>query len=105
MNDMFWLMTFVESSSFIGSQVVGNWLIGSHEKTSFLAPSSAVVIMAFSALAYVSRGWKEDPKSIILKDYQTKFHTYILGGMSHPFLFPCTFSLRYFVQFVHSYCI
>ncbi|KAM3286130.1 hypothetical protein P3S67_024929 [Capsicum chacoense] len=78
-NDMFWLMTFVESSSFIGSQVVCNWLIGSHEKTSFLAPSSAVVIMAFSALAYVSRGWKEDPKSIILKDYQTKFHTYILG--------------------------
>ncbi|KAJ8546012.1 hypothetical protein K7X08_018595 [Anisodus acutangulus] len=78
-NDMFWLMTFLESASFIGSQVVGNWLIGGHEKTSLLAPSSAVVIMAFSALAYVSRGWKEDPKSIILKDYQTKFRTYILG--------------------------
>ncbi|MCD9560003.1 hypothetical protein HAX54_018388 [Datura stramonium] len=78
-NDMFWLMTFVESASFIGSQVLGNWLIGGHEKTSLLAPSSAVVIMAFGALAYVSRGWKEDPKSIILKDYQTKFRTYILG--------------------------
>ncbi|XP_060195605.1 uncharacterized protein LOC132624881 isoform X2 [Lycium barbarum] len=78
-NDMFWLMTFVQSSSFIGSQVVGNWLISGHEKTNLLAPSSAVVIMAFSALAYVSRGWKEDPKSIILKDYQTKFRTYIVG--------------------------
>ncbi|KAL3346370.1 hypothetical protein AABB24_025023 [Solanum stoloniferum] len=78
-NDMFWLMTFVESASFIGSQVVGNWLIGGHEKTSLLAPSSVVVIMALSALAYVSRGWKEDPKSIILKDYQTKFRTYILS--------------------------
>nr|XP_010316004.1 uncharacterized protein LOC101255646 isoform X2 [Solanum lycopersicum] len=78
-NDMFWLMTFVESASFIGSQVVGNWLIGGHEKTTLLAPSSAVVIMALSALAYVSRGWKEDPKSIILKEYQTKFHTYIIS--------------------------
>ncbi|XP_015063837.1 uncharacterized protein LOC107009083 isoform X1 [Solanum pennellii] len=78
-NDMFWLMTFVESASFIGSQVVGNWLIGGHEKTTLLAPSSAVVIMALSALAYVSRGWKEDPKSIILREYQTKFHTYIIS--------------------------
>ncbi|XP_059293520.1 uncharacterized protein LOC132046786 isoform X2 [Lycium ferocissimum] len=78
-NDMFWLMTFLQSASFIGSQVVGNWLISGHEKTNLLAPSSAVVIMAFSALAYVSRGWKEDPKSITFKDYQTKFRTYIVG--------------------------
>lgn len=92
MNDMFWLMTFVESASFIGSQVVGNWLIGGHEKTTLLAPSSAVVIMALSALAYVSRGWKEDPKSIILKEYQTKFHTYIISGMSPLLLFLCSFS-------------
>ncbi|CAN4079753.1 unnamed protein product [Withania somnifera] len=78
-NDIFWLMTFLESASFIGSQVVGNWLIRGHEETSLLAPSSAVLIMAFCALAYVSRGWKEDPKSITLEDYQTKFRTYILG--------------------------
>ncbi|CAN4082995.1 unnamed protein product [Withania somnifera] len=90
-NDMFWLMTFLESASFIGSQVVGNWLIGA-EKTSLLAPSSAVVIMAFCALAYVSRGWKEEPKSITLKDYQTKFRTYILGDGREVLLglvYPC----------------
>lgn len=90
-NDMFWLMTFVESASYIGSQVVGNWLISGHEKTSLLAPSSAVVIMALISLACVSRGWRKDPKSIVLKDYQTKFHTYILGGMRLPFLCFCSF--------------
>ncbi|XP_019265223.1 PREDICTED: uncharacterized protein LOC109242814 [Nicotiana attenuata] len=80
MNDMFWLMAFAESSSFIGSQVLGNWLIGGNGKRSMLSPSGAVVLLAFIALIHVSRGWKEDPKSTSLKDYHTKFHTYILSG-------------------------
>nr|XP_009780165.1 PREDICTED: molybdate-anion transporter-like isoform X2 [Nicotiana sylvestris] len=79
MNDMFWLMTFAESASFIGSQVLGNWLIGGNGKRSMLSPSGAVVVLAFIALIHVSRRWKEDPKSTSLKDYHSKFHTYILS--------------------------
>ncbi|XP_059282588.1 uncharacterized protein LOC132036296 [Lycium ferocissimum] len=76
-NDKFWLMTFAESASFIGSQVLGNCLIGGNGKRSLLSPSGAVLVMAIIALVHVSQGWKEDPKSTIFKDYQTKFHTYI----------------------------
>ncbi|MCD7463622.1 hypothetical protein HAX54_050959 [Datura stramonium] len=78
-NDMFWLMTFAESASFIGSQVLGNWLIGGNGKRSLFSPSGAVLVMAVIALIHVSQGWKEDAKSTISKDYQTKFHTYIFN--------------------------
>ncbi|KAJ8544863.1 hypothetical protein K7X08_017446 [Anisodus acutangulus] len=55
-NDMFWLMTFAESVSFIGSQVLGNWLIVGNGKRSLLSPSGAVLVMAVIALIHVSKG-------------------------------------------------
>ncbi|KAJ8550017.1 hypothetical protein K7X08_033724 [Anisodus acutangulus] len=56
-----------------------NWFIGGNGKRSLLSPSGAVLVMVVIALIHVRQGWKEDPKSTIFKDYQTKFHTYIFN--------------------------
>ncbi|KAF5961067.1 hypothetical protein HYC85_002276 [Camellia sinensis] len=59
LNDMFWIMAFTESASFMGSQVIANWLIPSNVETSVLSPSTAAVLLAILSIIFVTHGWKE----------------------------------------------
>ncbi|CAH9082457.1 unnamed protein product [Cuscuta epithymum] len=79
LNDMFWLMSFCESASFIVSQALGNWLIGGNNSgsTMNLLPTAAA-ILSILGLMYASQGWKELPHAVKYEDYKIKFHKYIL---------------------------
>lgn len=79
LNEMFWLMSLFESASFIGSQVLGNWLIaGSAESITRSLPVAAA-ILAIVALIYGCRGWKESPQTAEYANYQIKFHALFTG--------------------------
>ncbi|KAL3526860.1 hypothetical protein ACH5RR_011516 [Cinchona calisaya] len=79
LNDMFWLMTFVEASSFIGSQFLGNWLIGSNRDKTAVSPYIAAVVLAFVSIIYVARGSKGNPQTASFNDYWTSFRTHIFS--------------------------
>ncbi|RVW57458.1 hypothetical protein CK203_078854 [Vitis vinifera] len=65
--DTFWLMTFFESASFIGSQLLANWLLGSDVKKSVVAPSIASVILAMITIIYITKCWAETPQMAVLR--------------------------------------
>lgn len=75
--DTFWLMTFFESASFIGSQLLANWLLGSDVKKSVVAPSIASVILAMITIIYITKCWAETPQMAVFKDYKMSFYTHI----------------------------
>ncbi|CAK9186284.1 unnamed protein product [Ilex paraguariensis] len=79
LNDMFWLMTFAEATSFIGSQVLANWLVGSDAEKLMVFPSTAAMLLALFSIIYVTQRWKEYPRTATFKDYRTSFCTYIFG--------------------------
>ena len=81
--DTFWLMTFFESASFIGSQVLANWLIGSDVEKSVVAPSIASVILAMITIIYITKCWAETPQMAVFKEYRMSFYAYIFCGMLH----------------------
>ncbi|CAK9144020.1 unnamed protein product [Ilex paraguariensis] len=68
-------MTFSESASFIGSQVLGNWLVGRH----VVFPSSAALFLAIISVIYITQAWKEAPRTAEWKDYKTSFYVHIFG--------------------------
>ncbi|GFZ18809.1 major facilitator superfamily protein [Actinidia rufa] len=82
LDDKFWLMTFTESASFIGSQVISNWLVLGKTETSILSPSTATVLLAILSIILVAREWKEVPQPAASKDYRIYFSAYIFGGMT-----------------------
>ncbi|PWA73218.1 Major facilitator superfamily domain, general substrate transporter [Artemisia annua] len=56
LNEMFWLMTFLESASLIGSQVLANWLISSNDiHKNMVSPSTATAILALLCIIYCTR--------------------------------------------------
>ncbi|PWA66850.1 Major facilitator superfamily domain, general substrate transporter [Artemisia annua] len=56
LNEMFWLMTFLESASLIGSQVLANWLISSNDiHKNMVSPSIATAILALLCIIYIAR--------------------------------------------------
>ncbi|PWA65452.1 Major facilitator superfamily domain, general substrate transporter [Artemisia annua] len=56
LNEMFWLMTFLESASLIGSQVLANWLISSNDiHKNMVSPSTATAILALLCIIYIAR--------------------------------------------------
>ncbi|KAL7231697.1 hypothetical protein ACSBR2_009851 [Camellia fascicularis] len=85
LNDMFWLMTFAESASFMGSQVIANWLIPSNVETSVLSPSTAAVLLAILSIIFVTHGWKEVPQTAVLKDYAISFKDYMKSFKAYIF--------------------
>ncbi|GAA0141380.1 transporter [Lithospermum erythrorhizon] len=78
LNDMFWLMTFFESVSFVGSQILGNWFIGSNVEKNIASPSTAALAIAIICIIFVTRGHKEPTRTSSLDDYKQLFSTYIL---------------------------
>ncbi|KAL0332301.1 UNVERIFIED_CONTAM: hypothetical protein Scaly_2131600 [Sesamum calycinum] len=62
LNDMFWLMTFFESASFIGSQLLGNYLIDGNVNKNITSIWNIAVVLAVIALIYAAQYWKENPE-------------------------------------------
>ena len=75
--DIFWLITFFESASFIGSQVLANWLLGSDVKKSVVVPSIASGILVMITIIYITKCWVETPRMAIFKDCRMSFYTCI----------------------------
>ncbi|KAK3032904.1 hypothetical protein RJ639_034952, partial [Escallonia herrerae] len=69
LSDMFWLMTFFDSASFIGSQMLANWLVGNNVEQHLVSPSTASVLLAVISLIVVCRGWKDSSQTAAFKDY------------------------------------
>lgn len=79
LNDMFWLMTFLESASFIGSQALANYLIDGNVKRNIKSMWIEVAVLAIVAIGYVSRGWQEAPQTAAWKDYRVSFHRHVIS--------------------------
>ncbi|POO00754.1 Molybdate-anion transporter [Trema orientale] len=79
LNETFWLMSFFESASLIGSQVLSNWLIGNNVGKNISSPSMAAFFFAIIAIVCITKGWAEVPKTASFKEYRTSFSSYVLG--------------------------
>lgn len=80
MNDTFWLMTFLESASYIGSQVLANWLIGDNMEKNMASPSNAAILLAMISLTSVTVGLTGPSQTASFKEYRVLFCSYIFGG-------------------------
>lgn len=78
-------MTFFESASLIGSQVLANCLAGSDVEKRMSSPYTASVFLAIIGFICISRGWTENSK-FSFRDYSISFYTYVLGGKSSVLL-------------------
>ncbi|KAK8717450.1 hypothetical protein V6N13_044719 [Hibiscus sabdariffa] len=79
LNETFWLMIFFESASLIGSQVIGNWMVGGNLEKGIRSPSIAAALVATVGTICMSRGHNGAPKTMTFKDYRVSFYAYILG--------------------------
>lgn len=86
MSDTFWLMTFFESASYIGSQVLANWLVGDNMEKNIVSPSSAAIILAMISIISVTGGFRGTAQTAAFKEYRVSFYAYILGGKGPIFL-------------------
>ncbi|KAJ6678326.1 SAM (S-ADENOSYL METHIONINE) TRANSPORTER [Salix viminalis] len=68
LTNTFWLMTFIESASLIGSQVLVNWLLASDVDTGIASSSTATIFIAIIGIFCVTKGWKQTPHSAPVKD-------------------------------------
>ncbi|XP_056161153.1 uncharacterized protein LOC115676908 isoform X2 [Syzygium oleosum] len=69
LSDTFWLMAFLGSASFIGSQVLANWLIGDNLKKRMTSPSMAAVFLALVGVICVARLWRESSRTEVFEDH------------------------------------
>lgn len=79
LSDTFWLMTFFESSSLIGSQMLANWLAGSNVEKGMASASTLSIILAVIGIIAVTRCWNGTMQTLSLKDYRMAFYTYVLS--------------------------
>ncbi|PWA57277.1 major facilitator superfamily protein [Artemisia annua] len=79
LNEMFWLMTFLESASLIGSQVLANWLVSSNDvHKNMVSPSTATAILALLCIIFIAREWRESPP-VTFKEYRMSLKTHIFS--------------------------
>lgn len=69
LSDTFWLMAFLGSASFIGSQVFANWLIGDDLKKRMTSPSTAAVLLALVGVICVARLWRGSSQQEVFEDH------------------------------------
>ncbi|GMH06373.1 hypothetical protein Nepgr_008213 [Nepenthes gracilis] len=79
LNVTFWLMTFSESASLIGSQMLANWIARNGLEKSVVSPSTVSVFLAMITVIFVARGWTESPVKEGLNAYRASFTAYIFG--------------------------
>nr|XP_043607218.1 molybdate-anion transporter [Erigeron canadensis] len=78
LNEMFWLMTFLESASLIGSQVLVNWLVGSDIERNMFTPSTVTALLALVSIISIAQEWRESPPSTF-KEYHVSLNTHIFS--------------------------
>ncbi|KAI7751775.1 hypothetical protein M8C21_012742 [Ambrosia artemisiifolia] len=78
LNEMFWLMTFFESASLIGSQVLANWLVGNDFEKNMFSPSTVTALLAVVSMISIAREWRESPPATF-KDYRLSLNTHIFS--------------------------
>ncbi|XWS33520.1 hypothetical protein CRYUN_Cryun22dG0090200 [Craigia yunnanensis] len=76
LNETFWLMTFFESASLIGSQVIGNWLLGSNLEKGIASPSAPAISLAIAGIICMSRDYDGTPQTVTFKDYKIEGYGY-----------------------------
>ncbi|GER28913.1 major facilitator superfamily protein [Striga asiatica] len=74
LNDMFWSMTFFGSASFIGSQMLANYLIDDNVNKNIKSTWKGAVILAAVGIIYTTRGSKEAPQIATFRDYLMSLH-------------------------------
>uniref|UniRef100_A0A7N0T535 Molybdate-anion transporter-like n=1 Tax=Kalanchoe fedtschenkoi TaxID=63787 RepID=A0A7N0T535_KALFE len=79
LNDTFWLMTFFESVSLIGSQVLANYIIGGDLDKSIVSFSTAIKVLAVVAMFVICKGCEENSQDMSFREYRMCFRTYIFG--------------------------
>ncbi|XP_042042923.1 uncharacterized protein LOC121788113 isoform X2 [Salvia splendens] len=80
LNDMFWMMTFLESASFIGSQALANYLIDDNVIRNIKSLWIGAAVLAVLAVGLVTRGWQEAPQTSPLKDYRVSFYRHVISA-------------------------
>ncbi|KAJ4826656.1 hypothetical protein Tsubulata_001536 [Turnera subulata] len=73
LGDTFWLMTFLESASLIGSQVLVNWLVGGNVGNGVASSSSAAIFLALVGVLCVGKGWKDTRQTAMMKDNSVSY--------------------------------
>ncbi|XP_048233039.1 molybdate-anion transporter [Ricinus communis] len=73
LSDTFWLMTFLESASLIGSQVLGNWLLGSNPEKGIMSSYTAASFLAMIGILCLSKGWKETTQSEASQNFRVSY--------------------------------
>ncbi|KAF3440852.1 hypothetical protein FNV43_RR19138 [Rhamnella rubrinervis] len=79
LNETFWLMSFFESVSLIGSQMLANWLIGNKAEKTIISSFQVLVLFAVVGIICVARGWTEIQRTTTFKEYKMSFCAYIFG--------------------------
>ncbi|CAN6906442.1 unnamed protein product [Brassica oleracea var. botrytis] len=86
LNETFWLMTFLESASLIGGQVLANWLAGGNVQSGVALSATASLFLSVVAIVCIVRTAKEPVKTLPLRDYSAAFYAYVLGDKRIWFL-------------------
>ncbi|XP_010526707.1 PREDICTED: uncharacterized protein LOC104804202 isoform X2 [Tarenaya hassleriana] len=79
LNDTFWLMSFLESASLIGSQVLANWLADNNNQRGIASSATASLLLSLVAIISIFRTAKGSLKTLAFRDYTTAFCSYVLG--------------------------
>lgn len=79
LDEMFWLLTFFESASFIGSQVLINQFTESSEGNLTKFPTCATFLLAILATIFISKGWKEATRTTAVKNHIKLFVPYVFA--------------------------
>ncbi|KAK9670296.1 hypothetical protein RND81_13G192200 [Saponaria officinalis] len=77
LNDTFWLLSFLESASMIGSQILANWALRHGSKKSFVSPSIMSVLLALVNIIFTIKTSTEAPSKGKLKEHRKAFFAYI----------------------------
>lgn len=81
MTDTFWLMTFFESVSLIGSQIFSNWLVNDVGKRSMEGTFTAVIWLAAIGIGCITWGWRKPPQTVDVEEHKLSYAS-ILHGKS-----------------------
>lgn len=73
-------MTFLESASLIGGQVLSNWLVDENVKHGIALSATASLFLSFLAIICIVKTAKEPLKTLPFTDYSAAFYAYVLVG-------------------------
>lgn len=77
LTDTFWLMTFFESISLLGSQVLANLLTTDVQDRTPLALAAILAILGF---LYIKRKWSKSQDTLVIWSYRKSFSSHVLRG-------------------------